>query len=59
MFVCGINVSNNTCVHLDKKKGICRSKVQGCSFRWENSKELGVNRNTYVRKPRWYEKYYK
>ena len=53
-YICSLPPEINSCPYY-AKTGECKNEMEGCSFR----KEKGENRNQYVRKERWYEKYYR
>lgn len=46
----------NSCSHFDKQNHRCKDNVEGCGM--FNNYYLSPT-SKYVRKPRWYEKYYK
>ena len=47
----------NNCSKYDKERGICRDDFRACGMYNKASKVS--SKYTYIRKPRWYEKYYK
>lgn len=57
MFYCKFNTAYNKCEYLNRDNDGCLAEKSECSFRWEDVKD--PPKQPYVRKPRWYEKYYK
>lgn len=57
MFYCKFNTAYNQCEYLNRDNDGCLAEKSECSFRWEDVKD--PPKQPYVRKPRWYEKYYK
>lgn len=58
MKICLLPKENNKCRFFDKEKMECHNKVVGCGFQ-KIEKINDKNASGYVRKERWYEKYYK
>lgn len=54
MTKCGLSKDINTCPFCDKDKMECNDIARKCAFREEDKCV-----DKYVRKERWYEKYYK
>lgn len=53
--ICTLDANINTCPFYDKEKLICKNSSP-CSF---GKNEEDISNNQYVRKERWYEKYYR
>lgn len=56
-YYCDLQEEFNSCPHFHEDKR-CTAIDTKCSFR-RGTKEKEVIKNPYVRKERWYEKYYK
>lgn len=56
-YFCELDLEFNKCPHFGEDKRCMVNDIK-CSFRSGNE-EKPVIRNPYVRKERWYEKYYK
>lgn len=54
--LCTLEEDINRCAQYDRENGICRTNNTKCAFCKEN---VSDSPSGYVRKPRWYEKYYK
>ena len=52
--VCTLDSEVNTCPFFEKDGSICTNRDRGCGFRQTDQTE-----GSYVRKERWYEKYYR
>jgi len=55
--LCTLVVSENKCPYLADDKQHCSATNSGCSFRKSETDKPVISRE-YVRKERWYEKYY-
>lgn len=53
---CFLEGDINTCPHYDRVNCMCRDNVRECGM---FNKNYMNPKNEYVRKPRWYEKYYR
>lgn len=53
---CLLEEDINGCVYFDKEHQDCKGNIRECGM---YDKYAENPRNAYVRKPRWYEKYYK
>lgn len=56
MMICLLSKEINDCPFCDKEKMKCNNELTQCAFQ---RKEVQDNGTKYVRKERWYEKYYK
>lgn len=54
---CLLEEDINTCSRYDREKGFCKDDFRACGM--YNKASIVPSKNVYVRKPRWYEKYYK
>lgn len=52
---CTLSPEINKCEYFDSENGICKREIK-CSM-WEDGEE--TKQSAYIRKERWYEKYYK
>ena len=55
-YTCLLEAEINACPHYDIDTNMCRDKVKDCGM---FNKHYMKPVNKYVRKPRWYEKYYR
>lgn len=53
---CLLEEDVNRCPHYDYDKHECRDSIKECGM--YNKPSIVKSKNTYIRKPRWYEKYY-
>lgn len=53
---CVLDKDINKCLHYDASRKACKDSIVECGMFDKNS--IFINKH-YVRKPRWYEKYYK
>lgn len=56
---CMLSKDINNCPFYNSEEALCTNENSSCSFRVTDDKGQSIIKNHYVRKPRWYEKYYK
>jgi len=54
--ICSLDIEINSCPHLSDDGRTCNSDNSSCTFRKESE---AVESTKYIRKQRWYDKYYK
>lgn len=57
-YECTLESENNTCQFLAPDKIHCTGASTKCGFR-KNLEEIQIPNQPYIRKERWYEKYYR